>query len=249
VTDESTRAAILALVLRDGPIAASELADRLDLASAGIRRHLGALQADGLIEDHATATAGRGRGRPARHYVATASAHGAFRSEATDVARDALGYLRRLAGPDAVQDFASQRAADLERRYGPAVRAAGPAIEDRVRALVAQLAGDGYAATARPGPGRLTIQICQGHCPVHEVARAFPEFCEAETEAIGRLLGVRVLRLATLATGEHVCTTCVPADGAPAAAPLQGAQPVKRTEPKRRTEPMQRTEPIQQGAR
>ncbi|MDR2348869.1 MAG: hypothetical protein LBD90_09730, partial [Bifidobacteriaceae bacterium] len=55
-----------------------------------------------------------------------------------------------------------------------------------------------------------TLQLCQGHCPVHQVARAFPEFCEAETRAIGRLLGVHVQRLATLAGGEHVCTTCVP---------------------------------------
>jgi hypothetical protein len=42
------------------------------------------------------------------------------------------------------------------------------------------------------------------------VARAFPEFCEAETKAIASLLGVHVQRLATLAGGEHVCTTCVP---------------------------------------
>jgi hypothetical protein len=56
----------------------------------------------------------------------------------------------------------------------------------------------------------MTLQLCQGHCPVHQVAQAFPEFCEAETRAIGRLLGVHVQRLATLAGGEHVCTTCVP---------------------------------------
>ncbi|MDP9219241.1 MAG: transcriptional regulator, partial [Actinomycetota bacterium] len=34
--------------------------------------------------------------------------------------------------------------------------------------------------------------------------------CEAETEAFARLLGGHVQRLATLAHGEHVCTTYVP---------------------------------------
>ena len=54
------------------------------------------------------------------------------------------------------------------------------------------------------------IQLCQGHCPVQHVAAEFPQFCEAETEAFSRLLGVHVQRLATLAHGDHVCTTFVP---------------------------------------
>ena len=58
-----------------------------------------------------------------------------------------------------------------------------------------------------PGVGR---QLCQGHCPVQHVAREFPELCEAETDAFSRLLGVHVQRLATLAHGEHVCTTHIP---------------------------------------
>ena len=85
----------------------------------------------------------------------------------------------------------------------------------RAGALVDALNADGYAASARPvgaaGAGRLTgIQLCQGHCPVQHVAAEFPQFCEAETEAFSRLLGVHVQRLATLAHGDHVCTTFVP---------------------------------------
>jgi hypothetical protein len=45
---------------------------------------------------------------------------------------------------------------------------------------------------------------------VQHVAAEFPQFCEAETEAFSRLLGVHVQRLATLAHGDHVCTTFVP---------------------------------------
>ncbi len=78
--------------------------------------------------------------------------------------------------------------------------------------LVEALSEDGFAATARPvGAGGLTgVQLCQGHCPVQHVATAFPAFCEAETDAFSRLLGVHVQRLATLAGGDHVCTTFVP---------------------------------------
>ena len=58
------------------------------------------------------------------------------------------------------------------------------------------------------------LQLCQGHCPVQHVAAEFPELCEAETDAFSRLLGVHVQRLATLAQGDHVCTTFVPTPGA-----------------------------------
>jgi predicted ArsR family transcriptional regulator len=65
----------------------------------------------------------------------------------------------------------------------------------------------GQAGTASPLTG---IQLCQGHCPVQHAAREFPQFCDAETDAFSRLLGVHVQRLATLAHGDHVCTTFIP---------------------------------------
>jgi len=46
--------------------------------------------------------------------------------------------------------------------------------------------------------------------PVRDVAGEFHELCDAETQAISRLVGVPVQRLATLAGGEHVCTTHIP---------------------------------------
>ena len=73
----------------------------------------------------------------------------------------------------------------------------------------------GFAASARPvQAGALAgVQLCQGHCPVQHAAEQFPTFCEAETDAFSRLLGVHVQRLATLAGGHHVCTTFIPTAG------------------------------------
>jgi predicted ArsR family transcriptional regulator len=45
---------------------------------------------------------------------------------------------------------------------------------------------------------------------VQHVAQEFPELCDAETEAIGRLVGRHVQRLATIAHGDGVCTTHIP---------------------------------------
>jgi predicted ArsR family transcriptional regulator len=206
-----TRLEVLALIVADGPITATDIADRLQLAVAGIRRHLGVLLDDGLIEARDRPRPGtRGRGRPARFFTATVRAHAAFESAATDLAVQALGYLKTTAGADRLTEFAEDRATQFEQRYAAEVAAAGTSVDARARALVAGLTRDGYAATLRPGPTGVSLQLCQGHCPVHEIAAHFPELCEAETRAISRLLGVYVQRLATLAQGEHVCTTCVP---------------------------------------
>ena len=42
------------------------------------------------------------------------------------------------------------------------------------------------------------------------MAHEFPQLCEAETAAISRVLGRHVQRLATIAHGDGVCTTCIP---------------------------------------
>jgi predicted ArsR family transcriptional regulator len=142
--------------------------------------------------------------------VATPTAHLALEQGNDELAVQAIRFLASTAGVEAVGGFAGEHARRLEERYATAIKAVGPALEERTRALADAMNQDGYAASVRPGPRGMTLQLCQGHCPVHQVAQAFPEFCEAETRAISRLLGVHVQRLATLAGGEHVCTTCVP---------------------------------------
>jgi len=89
------------------------------------------------------------------------------------------------------------------------------------------LSRDGFAASTNAGAGGrgesrtiVSAQLCQGHCPVRELAARYPQFCELETELIARLLGTDVRRLSTQAAGAHVCTTHVPLTRpGPAAAP------------------------------
>lgn len=208
--EASTRRRVLHLVVSRGPVAAGELAGALGLTAPAVRRHLAALEADGaIVAREAAGSAPRGRGRPARLFVATARAHGELASSYAELAVDALAYLGQVAGPDAVAAFAQTRSAELERRYVGAVTGSGrPA--DRADALARALTDDGYEATSRPVPGTAMVQLCQGHCPVQHVAERFPDLCDAETQAFSRLLGVHVQRLATLATGGHACTTNVP---------------------------------------
>jgi len=230
--ERSTRGQVARLILELGPCTAATIGGRLGLTPAAIRRHLDNLIADGMIETRTARTYGnRGRGRPAKVFVITDAGRSAFEHAYDDLATSALRFLERTYGPQAVAEFARQQVAETERRYLPVVAQASD-LTARVHALADALSVDGYAAAAGPAPaigagmiGTATAgnkgtaasaepmdngaQICQHHCPVAHVAAEFPQLCEAETEAFGRLLGTPVRRLATIAHGDGICTTHV----------------------------------------
>ncbi|PZG32963.1 transcriptional regulator [Spongiactinospora gelatinilytica] len=205
--EQSTRARVARLILEHGPIAAAALGERLGLTPAAVRRHLDALLTDGMIEPRTARTrVQRGRGRPARMFAITDAGRSAFEHAYDDLAGSALRFLAQRQGEDAVGDFARSQMAALVERLAPAMREV-PA-DQRVRVLAEALSAEGYAASAsKPRVGG--EQLCQHHCPVSHVAAAFPQLCEAETEAFAELLGTPVQRLATIAHGDGVCTTHV----------------------------------------
>jgi len=218
VADASTRQRVLQLVAGEGPITAADLAARLDLTPAAIRRHLAVLEGVAQVAVHDGVGHGPARrGRPAKRYVVTAQGQSALTHRYAEIATDALRFLADTVGSDAVEAFAARRVAELEARLAPQLDETDD-VAARAERLAVALSDDGYAATARAVPGRHAVQLCQGHCPVQDVAHEFPQLCDAETRAFSRLLGVHVQRLATLAGGGHVCTTNIPVAQPPPAA-------------------------------
>jgi predicted ArsR family transcriptional regulator len=214
VLEARTRDRVRQAISEDGPLTATALATSLGLTPAAVRRHLDRLVEQGAIVEHEPASAaGRGRGRPARAYVLSEAGHVGMDSDYDDVATAALRFLAEHAGEEAVAAFARERIADFEQRYAADLTAAGTGVASRAQVLATVLTANGFAASTRPvrsGTPLAGVQLCQGHCPVQQVAAEFPQFCDAETDAFSRLLGVHVQRLATLAHGEHVCTTFIP---------------------------------------
>jgi predicted ArsR family transcriptional regulator len=209
VPDESsTRQRVVRSIMHEGPSTAVQLAERLDLTPAAVRRHLDALLEEGLVEVAVTRIGNqrRGRGRPAKAFALTDAGREEFEQDYDDLALSALRFLAETVGDDAVVAFARRRGEELERRLLPLIEDAAPATRPEV--LADALAEDGFAASVRQAPGG--TQVCQHHCPVAHVAAEFPELCEAETEAFARMLGHHVQRLATIAHGDGVCTTYVP---------------------------------------
>jgi predicted ArsR family transcriptional regulator len=187
------------LLLDEGPATAASLAERLQLTTAGVRRHLDAMVVDGLLNARSAPAEpwrSRGRGRPARLYALSETGHARAQHAYDQLAADALRFL---AERGSLEEFARTRGDALRGRY---------ATVRTPQDLALAMTEDGYAATVHDVAGG--TQICQHHCPVASVAAEFPQLCEAETEAIGVVLGTHVQRLATIAHGDGVCTTHVP---------------------------------------
>jgi predicted ArsR family transcriptional regulator len=206
--DAPTRDRVARTILENGPSTAADLAGRLDLTPAAVRRHLDHLVAEGVVESREQKVYGtRGRGRPAKVFALTEAGRDSFDQQYDDLAVQALRFLAETQGEEAVVEFARRRVAFVERDYA-AVLALDPGLSP-AEALAKVFTQNGYAASVRDLPV-VGEQLCQQHCPVSHVAHEFPQLCEAETEAIGAVLGTHVQRLATIAHGDGVCTTCIP---------------------------------------
>jgi predicted ArsR family transcriptional regulator len=215
--ERRTRNRVARSILDHGPSTAADLAQRLGLTQAAVRRHLDALTAEHMVEARDQRVYGhRGRGRPAKVFALTDGGRDAFDQSYDQLAADALRWIAQSAGGGeqgeaAVSAFARARVAAQAERYRAVVEAAAP--EDRAAALARALSADGYAASARSAAGEAGPageQLCQHHCPVAHTAQQFPQLCEAEAEVFSRLLGTHVQRLATIAHGDGVCTTFIP---------------------------------------
>lgn len=202
----TTRDRVAHSILVYGPSTAAQLAQRLDMTPAGVRRHLDQLEAEGAVVGQSPPRQRRGRGRPAKVFALTDTGRHQFDQHYDDLAVQALRFLAETGGPEALRAFAEQRAALIKQEFGR-VLAQTPEL-DRADALAAALSRQGYAATVHDHTNG--EQLCQRHCPVSHVANEFPQLCEAETAVISELLGSHVQRLATIAQGSNVCTTYIP---------------------------------------
>ena len=203
--DSRTRDLVARSILENGPSTAAVLGERLGLTAAGIRRHLDLLVTDGVLEARQPHSALiRGRGRPSKVFVMSDKGREQFEHSYDDLAVAALKFMSVHSGEHLVQAFAQSRAEDIERKAAISISKKN----NKSEAIADFLSEQGYAASIHQKP--MGEELCQHHCPIAHVASEFPQLCEAETEALSRLLGTHVQRLATIAHGDGVCTTFIP---------------------------------------
>jgi predicted ArsR family transcriptional regulator len=224
-----SRAAIVEHLHRSGPQPASAFAQKLGVSEVAVRRHLGVLVADGLVQEVAQRASG---GRPAACFDLTDRAQRLFPQSYDRFANEVLAFLTAEHGREGLLSFLRWR---VDREVDAlADTVTGSTVAERVERLAAALSAAGFSADVRTDVGDQAatgdgvgieqaprdalaerslpqLQLVQHHCVIEDVAREHPEICNYEAAAFSRALGtdVTLSRTTTIAAGAPACVCTV----------------------------------------
>ena len=173
------------------------------ISGMGVRRHLGTLATEGLVEQ--TTCTRSGPGRPAAGWRLSASGREMFPRRYDTLALDLLDDLspEELAGALARRN--DKQVAQYRATVGPCADLPEQVAEvARLRELA------GYQAEWTAGDGDALVLI-ENNCAIHRVAEHHPAVCAMELSLLQRVLGpdVEVTRLAHAMAGDPVCAYCI----------------------------------------
>jgi predicted ArsR family transcriptional regulator len=197
------RPAVLALVKREGPIAADAMAARLKLTSTAVRQHLQALAEEGLVAEAAPPPPS-GRGRPARLWRVTAAADARFADAHAGLSADLIAQVRRVFGEAGLDRLLVARTADQAAAYLAEMDGTA-SLQARLAALATIREREGYMAEVREDEEGLLL--LEHHCPVCSAARACTGLCREELSLFAQVLGpaVQIERISHILAGAGRC--------------------------------------------
>ena len=171
----TTRKGVLAILLRLGEATANDIATRLEISVQVTRRHLRALEEEGLVTG---ASCAEGPGRPSYRWHLTPQGQAQFADGSEGFALNLLQSLSQELSGETLQTLlehqALQQAGQYRERLGD-----GP-LEQRVARLVELRKAEGYVAECdRDGDG---WEIREFHCSVMRIAEQFPCVCDQELQ-------------------------------------------------------------------
>ncbi len=225
------RAAIVEHLRRQREATVAELAELLGISEVAVRRHLGVLTEDGLVEAR---TVPQGRGRPPSRYHLTDAATQLFPQRYDRFAGEVLDFLADELGRDGLRAFLRWRLERQVETLRDAVTAED--LHERLEQLADALSASGFDASVSDNGRAFTLT--QEHCAIYDVAKHHPEVCAYEAAAFSRALGgdVSLSRRETLADGSSACVCTITPKDAGRAAPSEtnhtdGADPNRSDDP------------------
>ena len=196
----ATRREILEVLRRSAGLTADQLAETLGVTAMAIRKHLAALQAEGLLNDRLER---RPIGRPVYIYALSPTARELFPQQYQELTTDLIDDLRALDGEDKVAQLFQRRAERLYERLAPEV--AGRALPERLAILSDYLDSQGYLAEWE-STSNGDFLLKEHNCAIYGVAQCAPEVCACELDLFRRLLdGAEIEREQHVIDGDHLC--------------------------------------------
>jgi predicted ArsR family transcriptional regulator len=203
MNDTSTRRQILQLLRTEGNLTAQQLAEKLEITSMGVRRHLATLERDGLIRMQSRR---QPAGRPTYVYGLTEAGFDTFPKSYDLLATQVLDVIRATEGDARVSQVFAGRMDQLYEQYAP--RMAGKNLAERVRELARIQEEAGYMARWEKVKGGFLLK--EQNCAIYRVACRFQDACQFEIELFRRLLDADLERVEHQIKGDLACTYFIP---------------------------------------
>lgn len=196
----TTRREILDALRRSAGLTADQLAESLGVTAMAVRKHLTALQTEGLLAAH---TERRPVGRPVHVYALAPGAQTAFPQQYQDLTTELLDDLRSLDGGEKVSLLFRRRAERTYAHLAPAV--ADRPLTEQLNILASYLDEQGYLADWETTPeGDYLLK--EHNCAIYGVAQCAPEVCDCELNLFQRLLaGADIAREQHVVDGDGYC--------------------------------------------
>jgi len=190
---------VLVALKKRGEASADELAEALGITPSGVRQHLAALRAAGLV----AARQERGRpGRPADLYHSTDLGETLFARPSGDLSVELLGHIEEEDPELVARVFERRRRRRVEQTRD---QLAGKSLDEKVTVLAKILDGEGYLADSDMLPGdsyRMTLHSCA----IWAVASRYGQACATELEFLREVLPeAEIERVAHKVGGGYVC--------------------------------------------
>jgi DeoR family transcriptional regulator, suf operon transcriptional repressor len=178
-TQTPTREAALTFLLRQGEATAAELSDLLKVSVQVMRRHLRALEDDGLVEASPSA---EGPGRPSNHWRLTSAGRSQFPDGGEQFALGLLHSMATSLPPEMVKKLLRQQA--VAKAACDRVQIGEGSLLERLERLVELRRQEGYVSECRrDGDGRSWC-MSEFRCSVSRLADQFPQICDQELQQI-----------------------------------------------------------------
>ena len=199
----SSRHRLLLLLRKHPGVTVSELAREMDISGVGVRRHLAALAAEGLVEQSVCARVGAGR--PPAGWWLSASGMELFPRRYDGFVRDLIDELP----PEELAGALARRNDAQVTQYQAALAGCQDLAEQGAEVSRLRDAA-GYQSEWAQGEGDELV-LTENNCAIHRVAEHHPAVCAMELSLLRQVLGpqVEVTRVSHAMTGDPVCSYCI----------------------------------------
>ncbi|MEX1120025.1 MAG: hypothetical protein WEB60_14660, partial [Terrimicrobiaceae bacterium] len=178
------RMEVLEALAHNSPRTVKDLSEDLDLSYMGVKSQCLLLEKSGYLESRRRR---RSQGRPEVLYSLAERSHELFPSHGFPLAFSLMEHIARLHGKQAPLKLLFLHFQSKAETY--LTRIDGTTPEDRAGQLATLRSAEGYYCRFEPGPPAV---LMDGHDPLANLFKNFPEALAFETEALSRVIGVRL---------------------------------------------------------